>query len=210
MTTQPVDNGARAARLRSTPFERLAGTCGVLAGVAGFLYAVAFVVLQNILLSGLFLMLGGLLSTAVLAAVYDRLRETDASFALWALLLGIAGALGSTVHGGYDLANAINPPPSIPDLPNPVDPRGLLTFGVAGAALFIVGWLILRGGQFSKGLGYVAYLSAVLLVALYIGRLVILEPTSPVILVPALLNGFLVNPVLYIWLGLAFLRDGGS
>jgi len=31
-----------------------------------------------------------------------------------------------------------------------------------------------------------------------------------VILVPALLNGFLVNPALYIWLGLAFLRGGGS
>ena len=210
MTTQPVDNGARAARLRSTSFERFAGTCAVLAGVAGFLYAVAFVVLQNVLLSGLFLMLGGLLSTAVLVAVYDRLRETDASFALWALLLGIAGALGSAVHGGYDLANAINPPPSIPDLPNPVDPRGLLTFGVAGAALFIVGWLILRGEQFPKGLGYIAYLSAVLLVALYLGRLVILEPTSPVILVPALLNGFQVNPALYILLGLAFLRGGGS
>jgi hypothetical protein len=49
---------------------------------------VAFVVLQNVLLSGLFLMLGGLLSTAVLVAVYDRLRETDASLALWALLNG--------------------------------------------------------------------------------------------------------------------------
>lgn len=150
MTIQPMDNGAGAARLRSTSFERFAGTCAVLAGVAGFLYAVAFVVLQNILLSGLFLMLGGLLSTAVLAAVYDRLRETDATFALWALLLGIAGALGSAVHGGYDLANAINPPPSIPDLPNPVDPRGLLTFGVAGAALFVVAWLIVRADGFRR------------------------------------------------------------
>jgi hypothetical protein len=107
------------APLRSAPFETFAGVCAILSGVIGFLYAVAFVVLQHILLSGLFLMLGGLLSTAVLAAVYDRLRETEASFALWALLLGIAGALGSAVHGGYDLANAINPPPSIPDLPNP-------------------------------------------------------------------------------------------
>jgi hypothetical protein len=124
-------------------------------------------------------------------------------------LLGIAGALGSAVHGGYDLANAINPPPAIPDLPNPVDPRGLLTFGVAGAALFIVAWLILRGGQFSKGLGYLACFSAVLLVALYLGRLIILEPTSSVSLVPALLNGFLVNPALYNWLGLAVLRGGG-
>jgi hypothetical protein len=206
MTTRTVRSGV--APLRSAPFETFAGVCAILSGVIGFLYAVAFVVLQHILLSGLFLMLGGLLSTAVLAAVYDRLRETDASFALWALLLGIAGALGSAVHGGYDLANAINPPPSIPDLPNPVDPRGLLTFGVAGAALFVVGWLILRGGQFPRGLGYLVYLSAVLLVALYLGRLVILEPTSPVILVPALLNGFLVNPALYIWLGLAFLRGG--
>jgi hypothetical protein len=198
--------GGGAVPLRSTSFEKFAGVCAILSGVSAFLYAIAFVVLQNVLLSGLFLMLAGLLSTAALAAVYDRLRETDAAFALWALLLGIAGALGSAVHGGYDLANSINPPPSIPDLPNPVDPRGLLTFGIAGVALFVVAWLIMRGGQFPRGLGYLAYLSAILLVALYLGRLVILEPTSPVILIPALLNGFLINPVLYVWLGLALRR----
>jgi hypothetical protein len=208
MTTQPVDNGA--ARLGSTSFEQFAGTCAVLAGVTGFLYALAFVVLQNVLLSGLFLMFGGLFSTAVLAAVYNRLRETDATFALWALLLGVAGALGSAVHGSYDLANAIHPQLSIPDLSSPVDPRGLLTFGIAGMALFVVAWLILRGRQFSRGLGYLTYLSAILLVALYLGRLIILESTNPVILVPALLNGFLVNPALYIWLGLALLRSRGS
>jgi hypothetical protein len=208
MTTRTVRSGT--APLRSTSFEKFAGVCAILSGVTGFLYAVAFVVLQNVLLSGLFLMLVGLLSTAVLAAVYDRLRETDAAFALWALLLGIAGALGSAVHGGYDLAISINPPPSTSDLPNPVDPRGLLTFGVAGAALFVVAWLILRGRQFPKGLAYLAYLSAVLLVGLYLGRLIVLDPTSPVILVPALLNGFLVNPALYVWLGLALWRGRSS
>jgi hypothetical protein len=194
----------------SVSFERFAGACAVLVGASGFLYAVAFIILQNALLAGLFLMLGGLLSTAVLAAVYDRLRRTDAAFALWALLLGIAGALGSAVHGGYDLANAINPVSSVPDLPNPVDPRGLLTFGIAGVALFVVGWMIGRGGQLPKGLGYLAYLSAVLLVVLYLGRLVVLDPTNPVILVPALLNGFLVNPALYVWLGLVLLRGRDS
>ncbi len=208
MTTRTVGGGALP--VRSASFEKFAGYCAILAGAPGFLYAVAFVVLQDVSLSGLFLMLGGLLSTAVLAAVYDRLRETDAAFAIWALLLGIAGALGSAVHGGYDLANSINPPPSIPDLPNPVDPRGLLTFGVAGVALFVVAWLILRGGQFPRGLGYLTHLSAILLVALYLGRLIILEPTSPVILIPALLNGFLVNPTLYIWLGLVLLRGRGE
>jgi hypothetical protein len=210
MTTRTDTSGAERTTPRSAPFEGFAGTCAVLAGVAGFLYAVAFVVLQSVLLSELFLMLGGLLSVAALVAVYERLRETDAAFALLALLLGVAGALGAAVHGGYDLANAFNPPPSLPDLPNPVDPRGLLTFGAAGIALFVVAWLIVRGGRFPRGLAYLAYLSAVLLVALYLGRLTVLDPASPVIVLPAQLNGFLVNPALYIWLGLALLRGGGS
>ncbi len=50
------------------------------------------------------------------------------------------------------------------------------------------------------------YASAVLLLALYLGCLIVLDPTNPVILVPALLYGFLVNPSFYLWLGLALLR----
>lgn len=206
MTTRTSGDESGATPAQSASFEWFAGVCTILAGVSGLLYAVAFVVLQNELLSGLFLMLGGLLTTAALVAVYERLRETDPSFALLALLLGIAGSLGSAVHGGYDLANVINPPPSLPDLPNPVDPRGLLTFGVAAIALFLVSWLIVRGGRFPRGLGYLGYVSAILLLALYLGRLIIVDPTSPVIQIPALLNGFLVNPLFYVWLGLTLLR----
>jgi hypothetical protein len=206
MTTRTIGDDTGAVGARSPSFERFAGVCAILAGVSGFLYAVAFVILQNALLSGLFLMLTGLLTTAALVAVYERLRETDASFALLALLLGVAGALGSAVHGGYDLANVVNPPPSMPDVPNQADPRGLLTFGVAGTALFVVSWLIVRGRRFPRGLGYLGYVSAILLLALYLGRLIVLDPTSPVILGPALLNGFLVSPIFYVWLGLALLR----
>ena len=36
--------------------------------------------------------------------------------------------------------------------------------------------------------------------------MIVFDPTSPVILVPALLNGFLVNPIFYRWLGLTLLR----
>ncbi len=204
--TRPMDNRAGALTARSASFERFAGACAILAGASGFLYAVAFVVLQNVLLGGLFLMFGGLLTTVALLAVYERLREIDASFALLALVLGVVGSLGSAAHGGYELANAVNPPASLPDLPNPADPRGLLTFGVAGIALFVVAWLIGRGRQFPKGLGYLGYASAVLLVTLYLGRLIVLDPTNPVILVPALLSGFLINPIFYLWLGLALLR----
>ncbi|MBV9452805.1 MAG: hypothetical protein JOZ19_01590, partial [Rubrobacter sp.] len=189
-----------------------AGTCAILVGITSFLYAVAFIVLQSVLLSGLFLMLSGLFTSAALVAVYQRLRETEADFALFALLLGLTGALGSAIHGGYDLANAINPPSSsIPyDLPNPVDPRGLLTFGVMGLALFIVALLIRDGGQFPGGLGYLGYVSAILLVLLYLGRLVVLNPSSALILVPTLLNGFLINPVFYLWLGMSLLRSGST
>jgi hypothetical protein len=70
MMTRPVDNEAGALSARSTSFERFAGACAILAGASGFLYAVAFVVLQNSLLSGLFLMLGGLLTSEGL-----RLRD---------------------------------------------------------------------------------------------------------------------------------------
>ncbi len=113
------------AGMHSDSFARFAGACAILTGIASFLYAVAFVILQNVVLSALFLAAVGLLSSAVLVAVYYRVRQTNAAFALWALVLGIVGALGSAVHGGYDLANAIHPPSSaLAELPSPVDPRG--------------------------------------------------------------------------------------
>jgi hypothetical protein len=203
--------------MKSTSYERFGGLCAILAGIIIFLYAVAFIIIARSapglagLLSALFLMLSGLLSTAALVALYLRLRETDAAFALWALLLTLAGALGSAIHGGYDLANAIHPPdanlPSLGNLPSQVDPRGLLTFGMAGVGLFVVAWLIGRGAQFPRGLGYLGYVLAVLLIILYLGRLVVLQASSPVILVPAVLAGFLANPIWYIWLGITLLGE---
>jgi len=199
--------------MKSASYERFASLCAVLAGIAGFLYAVAFIVIARSnaqlgsLLSELFLMLGGLLTSVVIVAMYQRLRTTDESFALWALVLGVGNAFGAILHGGYDLANAINVPESIPtnlaNLPSQVDPRGLLTFGAAGMAIFIASWLIVRGGQFPKNLGYLGYALAILLVILYLGRLIILEATNPIIVIPALLTGFILNPVWYIWLGLS-------
>jgi hypothetical protein len=195
--------------MESRSFERFAGFSGFLAGLSGFLYSVAFILLQNNLLSGLFLALGGLFTTAVLTGVYGRLRQTDPLFALWAFLLGIAGGIGAAVHGGYDLANAINPPAEfVMELPNPVDPRGLLTFGIAGLAVIVISWLIGRGEGFPKGLSYLGYLLGFLLILLYLARLIVLAPTNPLILVPALLTGFLINPIWYLWLGYSLWRSG--
>ena len=190
-----------------TSFEKFAGWSAILAGLSGLLYSVSFIVLRNNLLSALFLMLGGLFSTAALTALYQRLRETESGFALLGFLLSLSAALGSAIHGGYDLANALHPSTSADaNLPNAIDPRGLLTFGVAGLGLFVLSWLATQDLSFPKGLGYLGYLSALLMVVLYLGRLIILEATNLVIVVPALVEGFMVNPLWYLWLGRYFIK----
>ncbi len=199
--------------MKSKAYEQFAGLCAILAGLAGFLYSIAFVVISRSaplpggLLSGLFLLLSGLLAGAALLGVYRRLREVEAGFATWGFILGFAGTLGSVIHGGYDLANTINLPATIPanlaDLPSQIDPRGLLTFGLAGISLFVLSWLMGRGGGFPSGLSILGYVLAVLLVVIYLGRLIVLQAGSPLILLPAALAGFIVNPAWYIWLGLS-------
>jgi hypothetical protein len=190
-----------------TSFERFAGWSAILAGLSGLLYSVSFIVLRNNLFSALFLMLGGLFSSAALTALYQRLRETESGFALLGFLLSLSAALGSAIHGGYDLANALHPSTSVnANLPNAIDPRGLMTFGVAGLGLFVLSWLVTQDLSFPKGLGYLGYLSALLMVVLYLGRLIILEATNLVIAVPALLEGFIVNPLWYLWLGRYFIK----
>src|ERR1051325_11210364 len=159
-----------------TSFEKFAGWAAILAGISGFLYSIAFIVLQNNLLSALFLMLGGLFSTAALTALYQRVSGTDSGFALLALLLSLSAALGSAIHGGYDLSNALHPPTAInADLPSQIDPRGLLTFGIAGLGLFLLSWLLTRNMDFPRTLAYLGILSSILMIVLYLGRLIVLQ-----------------------------------
>lgn len=210
MVTGTMVNQAISDHAESASFERFAGYSAIAVGVVGLVYSLAFVVLKEPWLYSLCLLVGGLLTTAVLVALFNRLRETDRSFAMWGLLLGIAGAVGSALHGAYDLANAINAPKTDvlgdANLPYQVDPRGLLTFGVAGLGVFVISWLMVRNGFFPKTLAYLGYLLAVLLIVVYLGRLIILDANNPAVLLPAALTGFLVNPAWYIWLGVTFLR----
>lgn len=213
MATRTAGETSSMTTPETASFERFAGICAILAGIAGLLYAISFVVLKNNLLSALFLMLGGLLTTAVLTAVYQRVRAVNESASLWMLLLGIGGAFGAMLHGGYDLANAINAPnvsSAIMNLPSAIDPRGLLTFGITGIGVMILAWLIGRGSQFPRGLSYLGYLLGVLLIVLYLGRLIILDPKNPLIAVDALVCGFVLNPVWYAGLGWALWTGWGK
>ena len=190
----------------------------MLTGLAGLAYSLAFLGLvvaglapgPGVVISSLMLLLGGLLSSFVLFAVYERVRPAGPMLARWALALGLAGAVGAALHGGYDLANAVNPPASDPialaNLPSPIDPRGLLTFGVSGTAAFVVALLIRRGGTLPRGLGSLGMVAAILLILTYLGRLIVLTPTNPLVAGPAALVGLIVNPAWYVWLGLSLRR----
>jgi hypothetical protein len=205
-----------AAVMKSASFERFAGLLAILAAISSFLYSVSFIVIARSnpqlggLLSALFLMTGGLLGSAVVVALYERLRATDESFALWVLVLGVIGAAGSAIHGGYDLANAINVPESnaaaLGNLPSQVDPRGLLTFGIAGLSILIASGLIVRGGQFPHNLGLLGYLLGFLFIVIYLARLIILDPTNPLVVATVLPTGFVLNPLWYLWLGFTLRR----
>src|SRR5437879_2467450 len=198
----------------SRSFERSSGASAIVVGIGGFLYSVAFVIVARsspqtgAFLSALFLFLGGIVGIQVIAALYRRLRDVDAGFALVAFMFGFAGALGSAIHGAYDLANTLHPPTAPPgiDVAQAADPRGLLTFGLSGLAIIVAARLMSRGGGFPRNLALLGYLSGILLVLIYLGRLIVLDPTSPLLLGPAALEGFIVNPVWYVWLGLTFWR----
>ena len=201
--TVRVDESSAA----SSPYERFAGVCAVLAGALTLLYSISFIILVNEPLSSFCLLANGLLATAVLVAVYERVRATDASFALWALVLGLAGSVGSALHGGYDLAAVLHEhAPVDPNLPSAMDPRGLLTFGAMGIGLWVFAWLIARSGQLPRGLAYIGYVVAALQIILYLGRLIVFDAKNPVIVVPALLAGFIATPIFYIWLGVSLWR----
>jgi len=176
-----------------------------LAGISWLAYAYFFVIAKDPLFSALFLTLGGLFAVKVFTALYQMLKEVDEGFAVTFTVLGVAGALGTMIHGGYDLANVINPPALANiDLPSQVDPRGLLAFGITGLAVLKASSTMGKNNKFPKNLSYLGILSGILLMVIYLGRLTVLDPTNPVLLYPILVEGFLVNPIWYLWLGYIF------
>lgn len=197
--------------MKDYSFEKLAAKSAFLNGIAAFLYAYAFIILSRTdadtgaFLSAFFLLVQGLLLTAVYVAVYHHVSARHPSAAMWMLLMGVMGALGMAVHGGYDLANAVNPPIEnllgLANLPSQADPRGLMTFGVGGIALLGLSYLLSQNKAFPKGLAYLGFISAILSLVLYLGRLTILTPAHPVILWSAIANGFLIGPSFYVYLG---------
>ena len=203
---------ATASIAKSSPaFLRFAGVCGIITAISSLLYAVFFLLVKGSahdLLPPLLLGLGGLLASAVLTALYGLVRNADPLFALWALALGLLGQMGALIHGVHDLALVLVPAkaPDLSALPNQLDPRGLLAFGLTGVSTFILSWLVLRSGALPRGLGYLGCVLGVLLVALFLANLFTNDPSSLFVLVPGGLASLIANPAWLLWLGVSLLR----
>jgi hypothetical protein len=187
--------------VNGTSFDRFAGWSSVLAGVAGIGYAIAFVLLKNPQLSALFLTLAPLLAVAGLVAVFDRVRPIDSGFATVALALGAFGSLAASSHGAFDLSNVLHAPAVLPtDVPSEMDPRGYATFALTGLALILLAWLSGRTTDLPGWVRPLGVILGVVLVVTWLARLVVLDATSVLVLLPALVAG-LLSPVFFLLLG---------
>jgi hypothetical protein len=181
-------------------FARFSSLCAYLAAIAGLAYSVTFVATTDDDtrfgegLEGAFLLAGGVLAVVVFGALHQLVRERDTGFALLGLLLGVGGAFGAAIHGAYDLALAVEGTEEL-DLPNAIDPRGFLTFGVTAAAVALFA-LLLEGRLRIVGLVFAA-----LLAILWIGRLVGGDADDAALLVPAALAGLVAHPLWYVLVG---------
>jgi hypothetical protein len=208
--------------VRDTPvldegaFRRWAGVAVIVAGVGGIAYSAAFTIflkghstgagkLSTVLLFG-----GGIVVIVAWLGIGEAVGEGDRGFGRLAAVLGVLSGAGMAIHGAYDLANFVKPPGDLgaaANLPNAVDPRGLMTFGVAGLAILIAAWAAShRPTLFPRALTPLGTLAGVLLEVVYFGRLIVLDPNKPFLLGAAVISGFVVTPAWFVWTGATLLR----
>ena len=187
-----------------TPFRPFAANIAWAAAIGGIAYGLFFVIIGNQGAAAALLMVGGVLTALLLSGLARSVEAVHEVGARWAVLIGTIGAIASAIHGGYDLANVIHPPGtnllSMAEYPNPVDPRGLATFGLVGMAFLIIATLMVRSDRYPLGLARVGQTLGVVMMIIYVGRLVILDPTNLIVRV-ALAAGVISNTAFLAWLG---------
>jgi hypothetical protein len=185
-------------------FRRFAGLCALLTAAGGITYSVTFAIYVRRgshwaqWASDVTLLVGSLLALPVLLALYETVRRSEPQFALLALVLGLGGSLGAAVHGAYDVAVLSNPVATDPNAPNAVDARGFATFAVSGLALAAFGALALRSAALPRAIAGLGVTGGLLLVVVYFGRLILLDPNANLVKACALLSGIVLVPAFYL------------
>jgi hypothetical protein len=195
----------------SSPFFKLVGVSAILAAVVSVGYSITFALALRgaqgtELPSALLLMALGLLGIVVTVALYERLSNLDPGFALLGLVFGAVGGAGALIHGAHDLSRLVGPE-QVPGGPvNPVDPRGVLTFGLTALAILVFARLMAAGTYFPARLKWVGYALGAFLMLVYLGRLLVLDPNQPMLQLSAVLTGFVLGPIWNLWIGVVLIR----
>jgi hypothetical protein len=69
---------------------------------------------------------------------------------------------------------------------------------LTAGAFLVFGSLVLRGPEIPRVVGYLALTAAALLLVVYFGRLIVLNPKRPVVKWVAVVSGLVVNPAFYL------------
>ena len=157
--------------------------------------------------SGL-LMAGGLVGLPVLVAIYLRVRSVDEGFAIIALVIAAAAALGSVLHGAHDIAVFANPEVETgnADYPNFTDPRGFSTFALFGLGMLVLAAMC-RGARFPQPIPLIGAATGALTVVVYIGRVTVLDPKRWWVAIAAVGSGVIGVPLWNVLVGRALRRD---
>jgi hypothetical protein len=195
-------------------FSRVAVVSAAVAVVTSLVYSVTFALVVRKgyhwaeWASSAALLTGAMAAIVVVLAARERFAGREPQLAQLAVVLGLAGALGSAVHAAYDLSVLAKPVESNGLALSPTDPRGFATFALTGLALGLFGVLGHAAGALSNRTRWTALLTAASLVTVFVGRLALLDPNRLVIKVLALACGVVLNPLVLAAFGRSFLRTG--
>ena len=186
-------------------FERTAGWAALGLAAGGIAYSAVFVAYLHsgsrptAIADAVILMVGGVVASMVVVALYERLRNAAPGFALWGAAIGVFAGLATSLHGGYDLAVAVKRLSGT--AVSQTDPRGLATFGLSALAVLVLSWLMTRTPGFPPRLGRLGMAAAGGLLLTYIGRITLLNPHRSVLLALLVVVGFVLTPAWYLWVG---------
>jgi hypothetical protein len=184
-------------------YRRFVGLAAVATALAGIVFTVTFAIAVRdgehwaLRASAVTLIVGSLLSIPVAVALADQLGRREPQFAKVGLALALIAAAGAALHGAWD-TGVLAHPVRHADVPSYTDPRGFATFALTAGAFLVFGWLVLRGTEIPRVVGYLALAAATLLLVVYFGRLIVLNPKRPVIKWVAVVSGLLVSPAFYL------------
>ena len=188
-------------------FVRFGGLAGVLLAVTSWLAVAEYYTLARggsdaVGLQGFQLLyaLIGFWALVGIVAVRERVRSAGESWSFFATLVGAIAAVGTIASGVYEAATlrATGQVAAI----DPVNPLGLMTFGLTGVWFLITAILMWRTDlpKLLTLLGFVAVADLV------VGFIASLAAVAPLVTLAGVVAGAVGGPLFWLWLGILLRR----